>query len=231
MTLLLKHGDTRELLKRLPDNCIDCVFTDPPYKIEQGGCGTTSGFGWKKGSNKTDDEHDDIQKGKLFKHNDIEFKEWLPDVYRVMKDSAHAYVMTNNKNLLALGNIMEACGFTINNILVMKKNNKVVNKWYMKDCEFVIFARKGSVKYLNNPSMSACLDVKMPRGAEKTHITQKPKDYIKLLVGNSTQENDVVLDPFFGSCSTGVSCKELNRNFIGFELDTEMFNLANDLLA
>ena len=214
-------GDCRDLLKEIPNNYADCIFSDVPYRCSRGGCSTTSQFGSKKKWANDEKKLNLYKSGKIFEHNDILPKEYLYEMYRVLKDKGHIYIMTNSLHLSTIEMEMQKAGFIINNILVMRKNNCVTNQWYMKDCEFTIFARKGNAKPLNNCGIKSVVDVIMPKGNEKIHETQKPVDYIRLLIENSTQKGDIVLDPFSGSASTAIACIESKRNFICIDIDEE----------
>lgn len=215
------NADCMDILKQLPDMCIDCFFSDIPYKIAQGGCSTTSTFGSKNKWANNPEKLELYKKGKIFKENDIDPKEYLPQIYRVLKEKAHGYIMVNSSNLKDTIQKIEDVGFIVNNILVMKKNNCVTNQWYMKDVEFTIFFRKGKAKPLNDCGIKSCLDVIMPQ--EKIHETQKPISYVQTLIGNSTQKNDLVLDCFSGSGTTAIACHNLKRRFICIEKDVEYF--------
>lgn len=211
------NADCLDILKRLPDEYIDCFFSDIPYRISQGGCSLSSKFGTKEKLKKDKVKLDLYKKGKIFENNDIKPMQYLPEIYRTMKESAHGYIMVNSSNLINVGSDIEKSGFIINNILVMRKNNCVTNQWYMKDVEFTIFFRKGKSKPLNYCGIKSCLDVLMPD--DKIHETQKPVYYVETLIKNSTKENDIVLDPFSGSGTTAVACHNLKRRFICIEKD------------
>ena len=201
----------RELIKKVDDNSIACIFTDVPYKIEQGGC--CGDFGWNKGENiKRED-------GKIFKHNNISPSEYLPDLYRVLEDTGHIYLMVNNIHLASMQVEMEKAGFIINNILVMVKNNAVTNQHYMKNCEFTIFARKGGSKGLNNFGLKSAMTVEMPTGKDKIHDTEKPFSYVKKLIKNSTKKGDIVADFFAGSGNVANACVDLGLDYICCEID------------
>lgn len=221
-------ADCIDILKQLPDKCIDCFFSDIPYRISQGGCSTTSSFGTKNKWQNNPEKLELYKKGKIFTENDIEPSEYLPDIYRIMKDKAHGYIMVNSSNLKNTIQQIEDANFIINNILVMKKNNCVTNQWYMKDIEFTIFFRKGGAKPLNNCGIKSCLSVIMPK--DKIHETQKPVEYVQTLIGNSTQENDLVLDCFSGSGTTAVACHNLHRRFICIEKDPEYWKASCERL-
>ena len=118
----------------------------------------------------------------------------------------------------------ENVGFKLQNILVWAKDNKVCNHYYMKQCEFILLFRKGQARDINNMGTSNLLQI--PNVKCKAHPTQKPVDLMKILIENSSNENDIVLDCFCGSGSTGVACLESNRNFIGCEIDKKYYDIA-----
>lgn len=225
----LKCGDCLELMKNIPDNSVDLVVTDCPYHIVQGGCTNIP----------RKDESSDIfnrrntftqanaKSGKLFDFNDIEFKDWLPDIFRILKENTHCYIMINGRNMMKLQQEAEKVGFKFQNILVWNKGNTTPNRYYLNACEFILMLRKGNAKNINNMGTKNVLDIKNIRG-NKVHPTEKPFELMKILIENSSQENDVVLDPFMGSGSTGVACIKTNRNFIGIEIDEKYFKIAKE---
>lgn len=91
-----------------------------------------------------------------------------------------------------------------------------------------MFLRKGNAKPINNLSSTQFLEYKNINGKDKIHPTQKPVELITELLLNSTNANDTVIDIFMGSGSTGVACKNTNRNFIGIEKDEKYFNIAKE---
>lgn len=215
----LRQGDCLELMKDIPDESIDLLVTDPPYKIVQGGC--TNKAVRLKGSNQ-----EQLKKGTLFNNNSIKFSEWIPEVYRVLKNNSHCYIMSNDRNINELLNICEKVGFKLLNILVWGKSKHSPNRYYLKNCEFIVFLRKGKAKNINNMGTKQLLLI--DNVENKNHPSEKPIKLMKILIKNSTNEQDKVLDPFMGSGTTGVACKELNRNFIGIELDKNYFNIAKE---
>ena len=221
MNVNLRCGDCLELMKDIPDKSIDLVVTDCPYKIVQGGC-TTGAYGNKKGQL---DNFENLKSGKLFDNNDIEFKDWLPDLYRILKDSSHCYIMINARNLKELQLEAEKVGFKFQNILVWKKNNATPNRYYLNNCEFILMMRKGKAKNINNMGTKNIFEIPNIIGKKK-HPTEKPVELMKILIENSSDEEDIVIDPFMGVGATGVACKELNRNFIGIEIDEKYFEIA-----
>ena len=224
MQVSLHKGDCLEFLKDIPDESVDLVVTDPPYKIVAGGCtnvGNMATTGVLSRNTKA------VRTGKLFEHNDVTFSDWLPDVYRVLKEASHCYIMINGRNLSELQSECEKVGFTYQNLLVWNKGNVTPNKWYMNQCEFILMLRKGKAKNIKNMGTSTLLDVQNIIG-KKVHPTEKPAYLMKILIENSSEQGEVVLDPFMGSGSTGIACVTENRNFIGIELDEQYFEVAQD---
>ena len=215
MNVKLYNDDCLNVLKDIEDNSIDLVVTDPPYEVITGG--RNGGVKGKPSGILTENK----QLMKSIPKADL----WLSECFRVMKDGTHIYIMTNTLNLTNYLNIINSVGFKLHNLLVWNKNNTTPNRWYMKNCEYVIFARKGFAKSINNPSSQTVHNFDNIIGNKK-HPTEKPVDLMKLYVENSSQVGDTVLDPFMGSGSTGVACKELGRNFIGVELDKQYFDIA-----
>lgn len=214
--------DCLEFMKQVPDNYFDCIFSDVLYLISKGGSKKVKGaMSWNYKEEKSN--------GKIFKHNDITEQEYIEPMYRILKDGGHIYIMTNNRHLANIQKEMEKHGFIINNILVMIKENTVVNQHYMKNCEFTIFARKGKSKGLKDFSINSAIQVsKKDEGIY--HDSQKPIEYVKKLIWNSTQDNGKVFDPFMGSGTTAIACKSLGLNFVGCELDPKYVAIANKRL-
>ena len=224
--ITLQHGDCLELMNQIPSNSIDLVVTDPPYSMKhsKGGCTNNkmknSWTGKLKAGNKVIDFDADIK-----------FSEWLPEVYRVLKNKSHCYIFCNDKNIQDLLNEATRCGFKESNILVWIKNNATPNRYYMKNLEFVLFLYKGNAKPINNMGSKCAVEVKNITGKSKLHSTQKPVELLEMYIRNSSAEDEIVLDPFMGSGSTGVACINTGRKFIGLELDKGYFDIAVKRIA
>lgn len=217
-------ADCLDILKQLPDKCVDLVLTDPPYRVISGGRGDEiSRLKWNSplGILSKND-------GKIFKHNDIDFNEWIPEVYRILKDNTDFYCMTNTINMFKLYEICSKCGFKLHNVLVWEKNNATPNRWYMKNCEYTLFFYKGNAKSINN--MSSKTVHKFINPFNEYHPTQKPVELFELYIGNSSKENDLVLDCFSGSGTTAVACHKLKRRFICIEKDPEYWKASYERL-
>jgi len=215
----LKMSDALEVLKTIPNESIDCVVTDPPYKIITGGDSNGKNSIRPKG----------ILKGNRELMRTVpKFSEWLPELFRVLKDRTQSYIMVNSSNLLKMANEIEKAGFKIQNFLVWQKNNCTPSQFYMKNCEYTIFFRKGKSKYINDIGGSKTVHSFDNIIGNKVHPTEKPIDLMEFYINNSTNENETVLDPFMGSGTTGVACKNLNRQFIGIEMQEDYFNIASE---
>lgn len=227
----LYNDDCLVALKEIPDESIDCVVTDCPYHIVQGGC-TTGLYGNPSGVlnhdyTKTNDDTEYTRQGKIFKHNDIKFEEWLPEVYRVLKQDTHCYIMVNARNLAELQTKAEKVGFKFQNILIWFKNNATPNRYYLNAYEMILMLRKGKAKNINNMGTKNVLQINNIIGNKK-HPTEKPVELMEILIENSTVGGDIVLDPFMGAGSTGVACKNLDRDFIGIEIDEKYYKIAEE---
>lgn len=219
---IVANADAREILSRLQDNSFDLLVTDPPYKVISGG--KPKKKGQPSGMLSKND-------GKIFKHNSIKFSEWLPDVYRVLKEGAHAYIFTNLLNLWELKDECEKVGFRVHNLLVWEKSNAVVNRWYMKNCEYVLFLRKGPAKAINNMGSKTVHQFDNIVG-NKLHPTEKPQDLLEFYVNNSIDKNKTnwVLDPFGGSLSLARALLNKGIKFFSIEKDKVYYNKGlNDL--
>lgn len=215
----LLQGDCLELMKNIPDSSIDLIITDPPYKTITGGD--------SNGKNSVRPKGMLSGNRKLFTHqNDIKPEQWIPELFRVLKDNSHCYIFTNHLNMQTMLNESDKVGFKLHNILVWEKNNCTPSQFYMKNCEYILFLRKGKAKWINNIGDSKTVHKFQNIIGNKQHPTEKPVDLIQFYIENSSSENDLILDPFMGSGSTGVACLNTNRNFIGIELDSNYFEIA-----
>ena len=216
MNIDIKNGDCLELLKTIPDKSIDLILTDPPYLMNY------------KTNHRKDKNHkfckeiaNDGNKSKQL------IEEVIKLTYSKLKDNSHFYCFCNDVAVdFFITEIKKY--FNIKNILIWVKNNWTagdLNGSYGRKHEFIIFASKGR-KELNGKRDHSILEFDRVSGKNLVHQNQKPIDLLEFLIKKSSNENDVVLDPFMGSASTGIACINLKRDFIGFELDEAYFNIA-----
>ena len=219
----LRQGDCLEVISKMPDNSINLIVTDPPYKVtSRGGSGTMGGY-WKEKRAK---------QGIIFDFNNTSCKEYLPEFYRILKDKSILYLMCNNTNLQEMLNEGTKVGFHFVKCLIWEKGNKICSRYYMNCFEYIILFRKGRDKPINKCVTPDILKIPIKKmkdsNGKNLHDTEKPVNLMKILVENSSNEEDTVLDPFMGIGATGIACKELNRNFIGIEIDENYFNIAKE---
>ena len=160
-------------VKSIETETIDCIVTDPPYKIITGGD--------SNGANSI------RPKGMLSGNRELmksipKMEDWIPECFRVLKNGSHAYFMVNSTNLLQMANVIEKTGFKIHNFLVWKKNNCTPSQFYMKNCEYVIFCRKGKAKYINKIGDSKTVHDCSNILGNKVHPTEKPISLMELYI-------------------------------------------------
>ncbi len=212
--LILNTVQTGDMMEELPKlgEFADCLVTDPPYKTITGGdC---------NGANSVRPKGMLSGNRKLFSHqNDLTPDEWFPVIYNALKPDSHAYVFTNAINMEQMLLAARRAGFKLHNILVWEKNNCTPSQYYMKNCEYVLFLRKGKAKWINDIGGSKTVHKFDNIIGNKRHPTEKPIELLKFYIQNSTKQGDIVLDPFAGCGSTKDAAMELGRNFVGFEID------------
>ena len=216
----LLNGDCMNLMKTITDNSIDLIVIDPPYKLTAGGCKDTVLGGICSGK-----DNELISTGEVFKHNKIKSDEWFKELYRVLKNQTHCYVMCNDKYVKEYLTNAEKVGFQEVNILIWDKGMHTPTQYYMKNAEFILMFRKGSAKYINNMGSKTIISIKGLRG-NRVHPSEKPVELMEHLILNSSNEEDIVMDCFMGAGSTGIASIKNNRKFIGIEQDENYFEIA-----
>ena len=220
------QGDCRKLLKQLDDECIDLVCSDVAYPVQaRGGRSSKSGY-W------TDSQ---TRKGKIFKSNDIDISEYINELYRVLKDKTHCYLMCNDYNLMHFLDEIGRSEFHFTKCLIWDKCTKVCGTYYMNQKEYIIMLRKGGGKPINEFGTSDILSVPIPTNKRRDkegliNQTEKPVKLMEILIRNSTNVGDIVLDPFMGSGTTARACVNLERKYIGFEIEQRQVDFANNEL-
>lgn len=219
------NEDCYEAIKKLEDNSVDCVYTDVPYLYQLGGGGKTE-IAKRISKNKTILESHNIVNGFDISKN---IKEWM----RVMK-KVNMFIWCSKLQILDIMNEMEKYPQTIyTEILVWVKSNPVpqTNNTWVSDIEYCLYFREKGVK-LNDgfahklKSFQSSINVKDKKVYE--HPTIKPLKCVKNHLAHATQPNDIILDPYMGSGTTGVAAKQLDRRFIGYENVEKYCNIAND---
>lgn len=211
-------GDCYELIKQIPDKSVDLIVTDPPYLLETEGSKENN---ISKTFANCNNELKNIDEGINL--------EILDEFMRVMK-KPNIYIWCNKKQILDYLNYFVGghnCSFEI--MTWLKSNpTPLCGGNYLIDKEFCLYFRKG-VK-LNTTFETAFTYWQSSKNKNDKdlflHPTCKPLYIIKMLIQNSSNEKDVVLDTFIGSGTTAVACKELNRQYIGMEISPKWHEIA-----
>mgnify|MGYP003648475865 CR=1 FL=1 len=209
----LMQGDCLERMKEIPDGSVDMILTDPPY-------------GMDFQSNYRASKYSKIKNDKDLSWLDV----WAGEIYRAAADNTAHYVFCSFHNVDKFKQSLEK-KFKIKNMLVWEKNNTSMGDLkadFAPKYEMIIFIQKGR-RFINGKRDPNIL--KFNRTGNKLHPTQKPVDLLQYLMEKFSDEGAVILDPFMGSGSTGVAAKNLNRNFIGIELDENYFNIAKERIG
>lgn len=208
----LYHGDALEILPKVRAHLI---VTDPPYKLTSGGPDGEMGGCFSR------TEYDN--KGGIV-DCDIDWPDFMPLCFNALYGPAHAYFMANNRHVQGMLNAAESAGFHFHNLLVWDKISATPNRWYMKNCEFVGFFKKGQAFFINDCSAKQLISC--PQVDVSDHPTEKPVALMQYYIEQSSVRGQIVLDPFMGSGSTGVAAVQSGMQFIGIEKDEDHFKTA-----
>ena len=239
------QGDCIDVLKQFPDNSIDLIFVDPPYNMQ------LKNVLYRPNNTKVDGVYDEWDKFASFSEYDAFCTAWLRECRRILKDTGTIWGIGSYHNIFRVGNIMLNLGFWILNDVTWYKTNPMPNfmgtrftnatetlLWCSKSKENkkYTFNHKLMKKYNGNKQMTSVWQIALCTGKErlkgedgkKAHSTQKPEELLKRIILSTTRQNDLVLDPFFGTGTTGAVAKKLKRNYIGIEKKTEYIQLAKN---
>jgi site-specific DNA-methyltransferase (adenine-specific) len=234
--LTLYHGDCLEILAALPESSVDLIFADPPYFLSNGGitCHAGKMVSVHKG---------DWDKSKGAEANHEFNRLWLAAAQRVLKPNASIWVSGTAHVIHSVGFAMQQLGFKLLNDISWIKPNPPPNlscRYFTHATETIIWAAKNAksrhtfnykeMKLANhNKQMKSVWEIKPPETWEKRfgkHPTQKPVALLDRILRASTNEGDLILDPFAGGSTTLISALTLHRQAIGCELFAEFVNLS-----
>ena len=241
-------GDCIEALKALPSKSVDLVFADPPYNLQLGGDLT------RPDNSKVDAVDDDWDRFDSFAAYDSFTQAWMTECQRVLKDDGAIWVIGSYHNIFRVGSILQNLGFWILNDIVWRKSNPMPNfkgTRFTNAHETLIWASKskGARRYtfnydamkMANDELQMRSDWTLPlcTGEErlkdengvKAHPTQKPEALLHRVILASTRPGDIILDPFFGTGTTGAAAKRLGRRYIGLERDPQYAKIAKERIA
>ena len=242
------QGDCVAEMRKLPAGCADLVFADPPYNLQ------LESELRRPDNSKVDAVDDAWDQFASLADYDRFTREWLGAARHVLKDNGAIWVIGSYHNIFRVGAILQDLGFWILNDVIWRKANPMPNfrgRRFTNAHETMIWAMKSreqksytfnyeAMKALNDelqmrsdwhlPICAGGERLKDENGA-KAHSTQKPEALLHRVLLSSTQPDEIVLDPFFGSGTTGAVAKRLGRRFIGIERDPDYVRLAKKRIA
>ena len=226
-------GDCIEVMNALPENSVDLIFADPPYNLQ------LKGDLHRPDNSKVDAVDDDWDQFDSFRAYDEFTTDWLKAARRILKPNGAIWVIGSYHNIFRVGAALQNQGYWILNDVVWRKSNPMPNfrgKRFTNAHETMIWASKSEgAKYTFNYEALKALnegvqmrsDWVLPictgherlkdENGDKAHPTQKPESLLHRVLVGSTNPGDIILDPFFGTGTTGAVAKMLGRNFIGIE--------------
>ena len=241
------EGDCVARMNALPEGCADLVFADPPYNLQ------LRGDLRRPDQSKVDAVDDHWDQFGSFSDYDRFTRDWLAAARRVLKDTGSIWVIGSYHNIFRVGSALQDLGFWILNDVIWRKTNPMPNfrgKRFTNAHETLIWATKNpkqpytfnyeAMKALNDElqmrsdwTLPICSGNERIKGADgqKAHSTQKPESLLHRVIVSSTKPGDVILDPFFGSGTTGAVAKRLGRHFIGIEREKTYADVARARIA
>ncbi len=237
------RGDCIEEMRKLPTGSIDMIFADPPYNLQLGG------DLFRPEGGRVDAVDNDWDKFDTFAAYDRFTREWMTEAQRILKPDGSMWVIGSYHNIFRVGATLQDLGFWILNDIVWRKANPMPNfrgTRFTNAHETLIWAsRDEKSKYtFNYRAMKTLNDElqmrsdwvipicggqeRLKRGGTKAHPTQKPEALLYRILLACTNPGDVVLDPFFGTGTTGAVAKRLGREWIGCERDPIYCEVAEE---
>ncbi|MFH1458089.1 MAG: site-specific DNA-methyltransferase [Candidatus Omnitrophota bacterium] len=235
-SIILFKENCFDILPKIPENSIDMIFADPPYFLSNGGITCHAGKMVSVNKGKWD-----ISKG--VEENYIFTQRWLRQCQRVLTSNGTIWVSGTSHIIYTVGSAMQSLGYKILNDIAWFKVNPPPNlscRYFTHSTETIIWAAKNKdsrhhfnyelmKKMNNNKQMLSFWSIKAPGSEEKIygkHPTQKPIQLLDRIVSASTRPNDIVLDPFSGSSTTGIAAFREGRQFLGIELEEEYLKVS-----
>jgi modification methylase len=234
-TNVIYGGDCITAMNRLPECSVDLIFADPPYNLQLGGDLR------RPDNSRVDGVDDDWDKFSNFKSYDNFTQEWLAAARRALKDTGSLWVIGSYHNIFRVGSILQNLGYWMLNDIVWRKSNPMPNFrgtrftnahetliWCAKSKDARYTFNYDAMKNMNDGlqmrsdwTLPLCTGDERLKGedGQKLHPTQKPESLLYRVIMAATKPGDIVLDPFFGTGTTGAVAKALGRKYIGIEQD------------
>jgi len=236
-------GDCVSQLEKLPKHSVDLIFADPPYNLQLGGDLT------RPDQSKVDAVDDAWDQFESFEAYDAFTRAWMLACRRVLKPSGSLWVIGSYHNIFRVGTVLQDLGFWVLNDIIWRKSNPMPNfkgRRFTNAHETLIWAARDrdakqvtfnyeAMKTFNDDLqmrsdwlLPLCTGAERLKGADgsKVHPTQKPEALLWRVLMASSKPGDVVLDPFFGTGTTGAVAKKLGRHFVGVERDRDYADYA-----
>jgi len=225
----IKKGDSRKLIKKIPDSSIDLILTDPPYLLGEHSTGNMK-MTWRK------DFNNDIADWDKF---NFDPSEWISEFKRILKPNGNIFAFCSY-NLLGKWHEVFDPEFDTFQMVVWHKTNpppKIFKTSFLNSCELIIGCwNKGHTwNFSKQNEMHNFIETPICMGNERLkgefhHPTQKPVKVLSHLIKIASNEGDTVFDPFMGVGSVGVASLNLNRKFIGFDAEEKYYKGAKQRL-
>ena len=215
---------SKDVIKRIPDNSIDFILTDPPYNLGQHSTGNIPLPGRSAMNNDVAD----------WDMVDFNPEEWADEFIRILKPTGNLFIFTSYNQLGRWYNCLDH-KFDTSNFMIWHKTNpapKIFKAGFLNSCEmiFTCWNKKHTWNFISQKEMHNFIEspicMRPERLSNPKHPAQKPVGILKKMIGIATNKGDIIFDPFMGVGSTGVAALELERRFIGVELNNEYFDAA-----
>ena len=213
------NANSRDIIKRIPDNAIDFILTDPPYNLAKHSTGNIELPGRSALNN-------DLADWDLVEFNP---EEWVEEFIRVLKPTGNLFIFTSYNQLGRWYNCLDH-RFDSSNFMIWHKTNpapKIYKAGFLNSCEiiFTCWNKRHTWNFSSQDEMHNFIESPICGRPERLkypkHPTQKPISILKRMIEMASKEDDIIFDPFMGVGSTGVAAIQLNRRFIGVEIDPQ----------
>ena len=236
-------GDCIEHMESLPAESIDMIFADPPYNLQ------LAGDLHRPNNTRVDGVEEEWDKFSDFAHYDDFTRRWLAAAQRILKPTGSIWVIGSYHNIFRDGTVLQDLGFWVLNDIIWRKSNPMPNfrgKRFTNAHETLIWCSKSqdAKPTFNYRAMKALNDDVQMRSdwlfpicggnerlkldGRKAHPTQKPEGLLHRVILAASNPGDVILDPFFGTGTTGAVAKKLGRDWIGIDRETDYVGIAQD---
>ena len=239
-------GDCIEVMQSIPDDSIDMIFADPPYNLQ------LTGDLHRPNNTRVDGVNEDWDKFSNFSHYDKFTREWLAAAHRILKSTGSIWVIGSYHNIFRVGTSLQDLGFWVLNDIIWRKSNPMPNfrgKRFTNAHETLIWCAKSqdAKPTFNYRAMKSLNDgvqmrsdwlfpicgggERLKRNGHKLHPTQKPEGLLHRIILASTNPGDIILDPFFGTGTTGAVAKRLSRHWVGIEREVDYVDVAQKRIS